>query len=328
VQGSWLDWPSLKLQLLGEVADILPEADLQPVRAEDAEDPSRDLASLPVRLVVNRSPASATSASSALRWSLSVIWAALAVALLAAAALLGGVLALSERRAAFVSSVTHELRTPLTTFRMYADMLARDMVPTATRRKEYMETLRREAERLTNLVENVLSYARLERGRKPQRNDRTTIGAMLERFESRLYDRAEQADMQLVLQIDDDATRANVLTDAGVVEQILFNLVDNAAKYAGRASDRRIHVEALRSSDYVEITVRDHGPGFADPRDAERAKAFQKSAQQAAETAPGVGLGLALCRRLAGEVGGRLKAGSSNSGEPGARVTLGLPVER
>ena len=79
--------------------------------------------------------------------------------------LLAGVVALSERRAAFVSSVTHELRTPLTTFRMYADMLARGMVPDAERRQQYLETLRTEAERLTHLVENVLSYARLERGR-------------------------------------------------------------------------------------------------------------------------------------------------------------------
>ena len=64
--------------------------------------------------------------------------------------------------------MTHELRTPLTTFRMYAEMLARGMVPDAARRQEYFDTLQREAERLTLLVENVLAYARLERGRKPQ----------------------------------------------------------------------------------------------------------------------------------------------------------------
>ena len=105
-------------------------------------------------------------------------WGAVLFAVLAAAVLLHGVMTLSERRAAFVSSVTHELRTPLTTFRMYAEMLARGMVPDAERRQEYYETLQSESERLTLLVENVLAYARLERGRKPQAQDRVTMVAL------------------------------------------------------------------------------------------------------------------------------------------------------
>ena len=108
-------------------------------------------------------------------WALLIGWGGAFLAVAAAAALLHGVMTLSERRAAFVSSVTHELRTPLTTFRMYAEMLANGMVPDAARRQEYYETLQRESERLTLLVENVLAYARLERGRKPQGQDRVTV---------------------------------------------------------------------------------------------------------------------------------------------------------
>src|SRR6187401_3474036 len=109
---------------------------------------------------------------------------AVLLAVAVAAFLLQGVMTLSERRAAFVSSVTHELRTPLTTFRMYAEMLARGMVPDANRRQEYFTTLQREAERLTLLVENVLAYARLERGRKPQAQDRVTLRSLLDRVRS------------------------------------------------------------------------------------------------------------------------------------------------
>ena len=76
--------------------------------------------------------------------------------------LLLGALSLGKRRADFVSAVTHELRTPLTTFRMYAEMLADDMVPDPDQRREYLSTLLVESNRLRHLVENVLTYARLE----------------------------------------------------------------------------------------------------------------------------------------------------------------------
>lgn len=328
VQGSWLDWPRLKGELLAESADLLPDADLIPVRGDDETDPTRMLAGLPVKLVVGGRMDSLPQAGPVdgpLQWALSFGWLALVLALAAVALLLWGVLALSERRAAFVSSVTHELRTPLTTFRLYSDMLARDMAPTPERRREYLETLKTEAERLTHLVENVLSYARLERGRRPQRTERTTPAALVDRFEPRLAERAAQAGMTLTCEVEESSANQPLATDVGVVEQILFNLVDNAAKYAGRAQDRRISLASSCQGRFVAFVIRDFGPGFASAKEAARSAPFSKSAQEAAETAPGVGLGLALCRRLAKELGGRLEIAPRN-GEPGATVTLLLPA--
>ncbi|MBA3483001.1 MAG: sensor histidine kinase [Pirellulales bacterium] len=329
VQGSWLDWPRLKKELLAETADLLPKADLAPVQSDADAEPTRMLAGLPVQLVVADTAtalAQLSGVDAPLQWALGFGWIALLLALLAVAGLLWGVLSLSERRAAFVSSVTHELRTPLTTFRMYAEMLARDMVPSPERRREYLETLKTESERLTHLVENVLSYARLERGRRPKRAERTTAVALVERFEPRLAERAARAQMQLECKVDAAAVDAPLLTDVGVVEQILFNLVDNAAKYAGRATDRRICVHADRQGDFIHLAVSDFGPGFASPKLAARSAPFSKSAQEAAESAPGVGLGLALCRRLARELGGRLEIAAKNGRRPGAAVTLKLPI--
>jgi signal transduction histidine kinase len=205
-------------------------------------------------------------------------------------------------------------------------MLTRDMVPSPERRREYLETLRTEAERLTHLVDNVLAYARLERGRKPCRAERTTPAALVERFKTRLAERAVAAGMTLACRVDPTAANASLLSDVGVVEQILFNLVDNAAKYAGRAADCRIHLEVGRDGRFATFAVRDHGPGFASLHAAEHSGPFSKSAEEAAESAPGVGLGLALCRRLARELGGDLALAAAN-GEPGAAVTLRLPIE-
>src|SRR5690606_36772223 len=137
---------------------------------------------------------------------------------------------LSERRGAFVSAVTHELRTPLTTFRMYAEMLADNMIPSAQTRQQYLETLRVEADRLAHLVENVLAYAKLERGRQGQRREPTTLLHLVEHAEPRFRERAAQAKMQWVLETN-DAAEVPLRTDPAAVEQILFNLVDNACKY-------------------------------------------------------------------------------------------------
>ena len=100
-----------------------------------------------------------------------------------------------------------------------------------------------------------------------------------------------------------------VRANASAVEQILFNLVDNACKYAASADDKRIHVR-LRQGDGVRGDSReDHGPGVRRPP-RRLFRSFSKSAREAAHSAPGIGLGLALSRRLAREHGRRPAAGS------------------
>ena len=282
VQGCWLDWPQIKGRLLAEAADGLPGADLIAVKEDSPTDPGRMLAGLPVRLVVNERAVIGTP-SSTLQWALWMGWGSVFLATAATAVLLHGVMALSERRAAFVSSVTHELRSPLTTFRMYAEMLARGMVPDAARRQEYFHTLQREAERLTLLVENVLAYARLERGRKPQALERVTLKQLFDRVGPRLCQRAEQAEMRCEIDVAPDAGIHQFTTDLNVVEQILFNLVDNAAKYARESTDRRIQVTANRDGQWMVLAVRDHGPGIAARHRRTGTPAFGKSAQESAD---------------------------------------------
>ncbi len=177
-----------------------------------------------------------------------------------------------------------------------------------------------------HLVENVLSYARLERGRGLRQREQVVAAAMIERMQSRLAERAEQGGMQLVVTFGENAADATVTTDLGVVEQILFNLVDNAVKYAAAAEDRRIHLEINRYANDLLLAVADHGLGFATPAaGGRRFVPFSKSAEEASVSAPGVGLGLALCRRLAQQLGGKLTV--VDSVNHGATVRLVLPVE-
>jgi len=312
VQGCVLDWPAIASKLLADTADLLPNANLLPHLAAPSEsiEEAREvrlLASLPVRLLPGVVPMTAAAWLTSVKLALLVGWAALIMAAGAVVALLQGVMSLSERRAVFVSAVTHELRTPLTTFRMYSEMLAQGMVRDETDRQRYLETLRIEADRLTHLVANVLAYARLERGRPGGRIENLSVDRLLDVATERLEDRAGQAGFTLVVDVPEDVGTSLVQADASIVEQILFNLVDNACKYAATADNKTLTLSATLDREAVVVRLCDHGPGIPARGRKLLFQPFRKSASDAAVTAPGVGLGLALSRRLARDMGGDLR---------------------
>jgi signal transduction histidine kinase len=220
--------------------------------------------------------------------------------------------------------VTHELRTPLTTFRMYAEMLAEEMVADDATRRQYCETLRGEADRLSHLVENVLAYARLERGGLGCRKIRLTIDELLRVSTERLATRAAQSEFELVIEAAAELRTVELRTDPVAVEQILFNLVDNAAKYAAAAVERKLRLSLLQVPGFLLLRVCDQGPGVRRAELGMLFEPFRKSAAAAAATAPGVGLGLALSRRLARDMGGDLKYLEPAGG--GACFELQLPM--
>lgn len=325
VQGCWMDWSSLSVFLLDRIQDLLPGASLEPApeKGEGERREDRMLAALPVQLIPGTVELDEGTPLSIRRKSLGVAWGCLILAAAAVGLLLRGVARLSERRAAFVSAVTHELRTPLTTLRMYTEMLAGGMVKDESKRQQYLEKLQSESKRLCGLVENVLSYARIERGKTPTELQRVSLEALLARSRERLLERVEQAGMGLVIEGEDLAGEVEVMADPVAVEQILFNLVDNACKYARKAEDARIHVTLSAEPHDVGFEVRDHGPGIS-AREAKRLfQPFTKSDREAAASAPGVGLGLTLCRRLARSMGGDLTLVKGNR-TAGAAVRLSL----
>jgi signal transduction histidine kinase len=314
VQGVWLDREVLKQRLLAEVADLLPSASLT-ASAGAAQDPL-SLVSFPFRLQRNET---APLVGSKLNGPLMIGWGAVLLAILTTSLLVHGVMRLSERRASFVSAVTHELRTPLTTFRLYSDMLESGAVK-PEKRGDYLRVLSREADRLSHLVENVLAFSRIERGNARSQVREAAAGEMLEQSRERLEARLATAGLTLEM---DSSCALRVRVDTAAVEHILFNLIDNAAKYAARSEPPVVKVAARGAGRTVEITVSDHGPGIAASERGRIFQAFHKSAREAAESMPGVGLGLALSRRLARAQGGELECAG---GGGGACFILRLPM--
>jgi signal transduction histidine kinase len=322
LQGCRLDWRGLQRYLQGLTADLLPEVRFEAIVGETTVDAGRLLASIPARIVPGPPAGEAIKARTSMRTTLAWAWGGLFTAAAAVGLTLWKVTALSERRASFVSSVTHELRTPLTTFRLYGEMLASNMVSDPGQRQEYLETMCAESERLSHLVENVLAYSRLERGHLRGNASEMSPAEVIGRGEARLRRRAEQAGMTFDVKIADTAQDAHLVTDPSAVEQILFNLVDNAGKYAVGRGPRKVELFADADTRNVKFGVRDNGPGIGRAERKRLFRPFSKGAQEAAESAPGVGLGLALCRRLARELGGDL---TYEPGGVGATFVLSLP---
>ncbi|MES2468767.1 MAG: HAMP domain-containing sensor histidine kinase [Verrucomicrobiota bacterium] len=324
IQGAWVDWPQLRASLLAAISDLFPAASLEPAPASTSGG-SDLLAALPIRFLPGRLEIPAPPFWSPLKLSLATAWGCVLLASVAVALVLRGMMLLSERRAAFVSAVTHELRTPLATFKLYSEMLADGLVKDPAKRQSYLETLTTEADRLGHLVENVLSYSRLERGKGAEGQIPVILRDLLHRVEPRLHQRVSQAGAEFSIHHETIPDDFALTTDPAAVEQILFNLVDNACKYAVRDGiPAQLELVLTPASAALQFALRDHGPGLTPAEARKLFRPFHKSARDAAHSAPGVGLGLALCRRLARDLGGTLEI--DHSWPHGACFVLTLPV--
>ncbi len=329
LQGMLVDWPALQTALLAEIHDLLPDAELRPTDPGDVtpEEAARTLAMIPA--VLETGPTLVEDAGwSATRGTLLLAWAAVLVALGAVGLTLRSTVAFAEKRSRFASAVTHELRTPLTTFRMYAEMLADDMVTSPEHRDRYLQTLRSEADRLGRLVENVLAYARVEDGRASLQPRDVCVADLVARIAPALRARAAESGLELQIVLGQLGEEL-VHTDEEAVGQILANLVDNAGKYAADGEPATLRLEAAREDGRVQLSLCDHGPGVPVDMAATIFSAFDRGAIQPGDTRPGLGLGLALSRGLARDLGGDLVLEAlppdHAPGAPGARFTLLLP---
>jgi signal transduction histidine kinase len=130
--------------------------------------------------------------------------------------------------------------------------------------------------------------------------------------------------MRVQVDLEHAEAAAAVNTDPAAVEQILFNLVDNACKYAACSESKLIRIAPERvsgRSGWIGLRISDDGPGISKQARKRLFQPFSKSATEAAHSAPGVGLGLALSRRMARDMGGDLRLDDT---QPGASFVLQL----
>jgi signal transduction histidine kinase len=322
-QGVVLDAAALQTMLVEKVADLFPDAQLVPVHEAVPPRPERTMTALPLELDPGPAAAPPGLGWTTLRVGLVLAWAAALAALVAVGLVGRSLLDLSERRIRFVSAVTHELRTPLTTLRLYLDMLLGGMVRDESKRDSYLQTLDAETGRLSRLVGNVLDYSRLEKQRQRLKQERVAAAELVERVRAVWQGRCQDSEKELVVE-NELGEGAALWADGGLLQQVVGNLLDNACKYSRGAADRRVWLRLRGEGRRIAVEVEDRGPGVPAGERGSIFRAFRRG-RAADSTGGGVGLGLALARRWARLLGGKLTLAPAPA-EGGACFRLTLPA--
>ncbi len=230
-------------------------------------------------------------------------------------------MALAKLKSDFVSNVSHELRTPLSLIRLYAETLEMGRMVSPDKYQEYYQIIRKESERLTALINNILDFSRIEAGRKEYDFRETDISELVRNtLESYKY-QIEQQGFAFEEKIEPVPP---MRVDREALARSLVNLVNNALKYS---QDRKfIGVNLYRKNGSVKLEVVDHGIGIPSQEQDRIFEKFYRVGDPLVHNTKGSGLGLSLVRHIVNAHGGDVSV-DSTPGE-GSTFTITLPVER
>lgn len=223
-------------------------------------------------------------------------------------------------RSEFLTGVTHELKTPLAAIRLIADVLQDDEVE-ATRQRDYVALLAGQTARLSTLLDNVLDLGRHERGERAYDRTPGDLATAVRDALATFAPLAEQAGLSVALH--EGPSVAPAAFDAGAIQQVLLNLLDNARKYGPAGG--RIDVHTRTEAGRFVVEVRDQGLGVPDAEREAIFAQFVRGSRHRHGSVPGTGLGLFLARTIARAHDGELVCMAPAAG-PGATFRLTLPM--
>ena len=221
----------------------------------------------------------------------------------------------------FVSTVTHELRTPLTSIRAFSEILHDNPDLDAVERARFLDIIRKESERLTRLINQVLDLAKLDAGR--------TEWAIAEVDLKEVIDEAISATSQLfrdknvALDTHFDGAAPAITADRDRLMQVVINLLSNAVKFVA-ADSGRVVVSLTRSAEELRVAIADNGPGIEPADQALIFEKFRQAGDPMTAKPHGTGLGLPISRQIVEHFGGRLWV-ESTPGQ-GAEFIFSLPI--
>jgi signal transduction histidine kinase len=273
-------------------------------------------------------PARLGQAARTLRITIALIVLILITAIIAGGSLIAAdvrrQVRLAQQKTDFVSNVSHELKTPLTSIRMFADLLAEKRVPDEERQSAYLRIIAAEAARLTRLINNVLDFARLEKGKPPGERHACDLVDIVRDVTETCAPHLEAESIAFRLEIEADTLP--IRADRDALAQIILNLVSNAEKYGGRDILVRVRQQETPGHGALGcVDVLDRGPGIP-PKDVKTIfEPFHRLDDSLASGVPGSGLGLTLARRMARAHGGDVTYSARSGG--GSCFTLTVPLE-
>ena len=229
-------------------------------------------------------------------------------------------MALARLKSDFVSNVSHELRTPLSLIRLYAETLEMGRLKSPDKYQEYYSIIRKESERLTALINNILDFSRIEAGRKEYDFRQTDMRELVRNtLESYRY-QIEQSGFAFEEKIAEDVPPLSV--DREAMARSLLNLVNNALKYS--QDQKFIGVNLFRDNGSVKLEVVDHGIGIPPAEQQKIFDKFYRVGDPLVHNTKGSGLGLSLVRHIVQAHGGEVLVDSVPG--RGSKFTINLPV--
>ncbi len=203
-------------------------------------------------------------------------------------------------RKEFVANASHELKTPLTAIRGFAETLADADVPPADR-DNFVRRIVAHAERVTSLVDDMLTLARLEEPERELRRETVAVRSLVESIADNFSERAQAAEVEIAVEVSPPDLQA--IADPEGLRQMMENLVDNALSHA--AADR-IVIRAGRDSDGVRLSVIDDGRGIPQAQLERVFERFYRVDPSRSRETGGTGLGLSIVRHWVGSMGGHV----------------------
>jgi signal transduction histidine kinase len=273
--------------------------------------------------VYQLNPGKLTQSARALKWTLGLLITVLVGAIAIGSWLivtdLRRQLALARQKTDFVSNVSHELKTPLTSIRMFSELLADGRVQDSNRQRDFLKIINAETARLTRLINNVLDFARMERGEKKYHFAPQDLRGLIEEVCATYRPHLEANGFAFKCKIPDHPLIVNGDRDA--LAQILVNLISNAEKYSSEER-KEISVQAT-NSDRAEVCVLDRGLGVPKGCEQRIFDQFYRAHDSLASGIQGSGLGLTLARQIASAHGGHIEYAPREDG--GSCFVLRLP---
>jgi two-component system, OmpR family, phosphate regulon sensor histidine kinase PhoR len=227
----------------------------------------------------------------------------------------------NELKSEFISNVSHELKTPLSIISMFGEMLAAGRTKSPQQSTEYAEIIWRESVRLARLIDNVLDFAKIERGVDVYEFAEADAGEVVARAIELSVHRLHKAEMTVDAKIDPELP--TVRLDANAFTLAVLNLIDNAIKYA--SDGKKIEVELRRDEGALVLDVRDFGPGIAEDEHEAIFERFYRARAVRLKPIRGSGIGLSLVQHIARAHGGDATV-ASKPGQ-GATFTVWVPIE-
>jgi two-component system phosphate regulon sensor histidine kinase PhoR len=227
---------------------------------------------------------------------------------------------LSQMKSDFVSNVSHELRTPLSSIRVFGEYMRLGRVQRHEKIVEYGQYIEAESSRLTQLINNILDFSRIESSQKKYRFEPLSIdecvAATVTAFAVPLQERGFS-----IAYYGPASPLPPVRADGDALTQALMNLLDNAVKYSG--ARKEIDVAVARHGAQVRITIADRGIGIAAAEQKKIFEKFYRVGSGLVHDVKGSGLGLAIVSHIVKAHGGRVEV-ESEPGE-GSAFTIVLP---